>query len=166
MCAAQDHLISPICLMCTTFVLSLTQIAVVGQAQNKLAAAQAASLFCACLLSVHVFGIHRPTSHDSSLYLFVLVLFHEAVVSSQVHVTLDIFYQHIVSFIGVLSTTITFVFAMFILIRIRLLSSDSSFSFYYSYCGVSVHKNMPSATRRLVRNSPSIFTPYSPSLTF
>ena len=34
--------------------------------------------------------------HDSSLYLFVLVLFLEAVVLSQVHVAWDIFYQHIV----------------------------------------------------------------------
>ena len=34
--------------------------------------------------------------YDSSLYLFVLVLFLEAVVLSQVHVAWDIFYQHIV----------------------------------------------------------------------
>ena len=63
------------------------------------------------------------------------------------------------TFIGVLSTTITFVFAMFILRPIRLLSSDSSCSICYSSCGVSVHRNMSSAKRRLVRNSPSIFTP-------
>ena len=87
----------------------------------------AASLFCACLVSVHVsapyviagsthgvvhlslqadgkvafedipvFGVCRPACHDSSLYLFVLVLFLEAVVLSQVHVAWDIFYQHIV----------------------------------------------------------------------
>ena len=37
-----------------------------------------------------------PACHDSSLYLFVLVLILEAVVLSQVHVALDIFYQHIV----------------------------------------------------------------------
>ena len=82
----------------------------------------AASLFCACLVSIQVsapyviagskqelsvqadgkvdfedipvFGICRPACHDSSLYLFVLVLFLEAVVLSQVHVALDIFYQH------------------------------------------------------------------------
>ena len=58
-----------------------------------------------------------------------------------------------------LSTTITFVFAMFILRPIRLLSSDSSCSICCSYCGVSVHRNMSSAKRRLERNSPSIFTP-------
>ena len=79
----------------------------------------AASLFCACLVSVQVsapyviagstqdsgvvhlsfqadgkvafedipvFGVCRPACHDSSLYLFVLVLFLEAVVLSQVHV--------------------------------------------------------------------------------
>ena len=42
------------------------------------------------------FGVCRPACHDSSLYLFVLVLFLEALVLSQVHVALDIFYQHIV----------------------------------------------------------------------
>ena len=47
---------------------------------------------------IPVFGICRPACHDSSLYLFVLVLFLEAVglVLSQVHVALAIFYQHIV----------------------------------------------------------------------
>ena len=58
-----------------------------------------------------------------------------------------------------LSTTITFVFAMFILRPIRLLSSDSSCSICCSSCGVSVHRNMSSAKRRLERNYPSIFTP-------
>ena len=58
-----------------------------------------------------------------------------------------------------LSSTITFVFAMFILRPIRLLSSDSSCRICCSSCGVSVHKNISSAKRRLVRNSPSIFTP-------
>ena len=45
---------------------------------------------------IQVFGVCRPACHDSSLYLFVLVLFLEAVVLSQVHVAWDIFYQHIV----------------------------------------------------------------------
>ena len=45
---------------------------------------------------IQVFGICRPACHDSSLYLFVLVLFLDAVVLSQVHVAWDIFYQHIV----------------------------------------------------------------------
>ena len=58
-----------------------------------------------------------------------------------------------------MSTTIPFVFAMFILRPIRLLSSDSSCSICCSSCGVSVHKNMSSALQRFVRNSPSIFTP-------
>ena len=48
---------------------------------------------------------------------------------------------------------------MFILRPIRLLSSDSSCSICCSSCGVSVHRNMSSAKRRLERNSPSIFTP-------
>ena len=45
---------------------------------------------------IPVFGVCRPACHDSSLYLFVLVIFLEAVVLSQVHVALDTFYQHIV----------------------------------------------------------------------
>ena len=45
---------------------------------------------------IPVFGVCRPACHHSSLYLFVLVLFLEAVVLSQVHVAWDIFYQHIV----------------------------------------------------------------------
>ena len=45
---------------------------------------------------IPVFGVCRPACHDSSLYLFLLVLFLEAVVLSQVHVAWDIFYQHIV----------------------------------------------------------------------
>ena len=45
---------------------------------------------------IPVFGVCRPVCHDYSLYLFVLVLFLEAVVLSQVHVAWDIFYQHIV----------------------------------------------------------------------
>ena len=49
---------------------------------------------------IPVFGVCRPDCHDSSLNLFVLVLFLEAVVLSQVHVALDIFYQHIVYVYG------------------------------------------------------------------
>ena len=45
---------------------------------------------------IPVFGVCRPACHASLLYLFVLVLFLEAVVLSQVHLALDIFYQHIV----------------------------------------------------------------------
>ena len=81
----------------------------------------AASFFCACLVNVQVsapYGIagstHElytclfrqvarlllkifpPACHDSSLYLFVLVIFLEAEMLSQVHVALGIFYQHIV----------------------------------------------------------------------
>ena len=108
-------------------------------------------------------GVCRPACHDSSLYLFVLVLFLEAVVLSQVHVAMDIFYQHIVHvYWGVVYNHHLF-FAMFILRPIRLLLSDSSCIICCSYCGVSVHKNMSSAKRRLERNSPSIFSPlFSP----
>ena len=45
---------------------------------------------------IPVFGICRPACHESSLYLFVLVLFLEAAVLSQVHVTFDILFRHIV----------------------------------------------------------------------
>ena len=113
---------------------------------------------------VPVFGVCRPACHDSSLYLFVMVLFLEAVVLSQVHVTLDIFYQHIVHVYRGVVYNHQFVFAMFILTPIRLLSSDSSCSNCCSSCGVSVHRNMSSAKRRLERNYPSIFTPLFPKV--
>ena len=103
---------------------------------------------------IPVFGVYRPACHDFSLYLFVLDIFLEAVVLSQVHVASDISISTLFTFIGMLSTTITFDFAIVI-----LLSSDSSCSICCSSCVVSVHRNMSSAKRRLERNSPSIFTP-------
>ena len=36
---------------------------------------------------VPVFGVYRPACHDSSLYLFVLVIFLEDVMLSQVHIS-------------------------------------------------------------------------------
>ena len=45
---------------------------------------------------IPVFGVCRPACHDYSLYLFVLVIFLDAIVLSQVHVALDMFYLHIV----------------------------------------------------------------------
>ena len=108
---------------------------------------------------IPVFGVCRSACHDSSMYLFVLVLFLEAVVLFQVHVALTFSISTLFTFIGVLSTTITFVFAMFILRPIRLLSSDSSCSICCSSCGVSVHMNMSSAKRTLERNFPYIFPP-------
>ena len=45
---------------------------------------------------VPVCGVCRPACHDSSLYLFVLVIFLKAVLLPQVHIVLDICYQHIV----------------------------------------------------------------------
>ena len=109
--------------------------------------------------NIPVFGVCRPACHDSSLYHFVLGLFLDAVVLSQVHVALDISYQHIVHiYRGVVYNHHLFVFAMFILRPFRLLSSDSYCSICCSHCGVSVHRNIP-AKRRLERNYPSIFTP-------
>ena len=108
---------------------------------------------------IPVFGVCRPACHDSSLYLFVLVLFLEAVVLSQVHAALDIFYQHIVHvYRRVVYNHHICLCTIFILRPFRLLSSDSSCSICCSYCGVSVHRNMSSAKRRLERHFPSIFT--------
>ena len=106
---------------------------------------------------IPVFGVCRPACHDSSLYLFVLVLFLEAVVLSQVHVAWDIFYQHIVHvYRGVVYNHHLCLCDVHLKTH-RLLSSDSSCSICCSSCGVSVHRNMSSAKRRLERNSPSIF---------
>ena len=49
-----------------------------------------------------MFGVCRPTCHDSSLYIFVLVLFLHAVALSHVYLAFNIFYQHIVNvYLGV-----------------------------------------------------------------
>ena len=45
---------------------------------------------------IPVFAVCRPAFHDSSLYLFVLVLLLQAVVLPQVYVAFNIFYQHII----------------------------------------------------------------------
>ena len=115
----------------------------------------AASLYCACLVSVQVTAPYVISDTGSTQELYTCLL--------------NIFYQHIVHVyraLGVLSATITFVFAMFILRYIRLLSSDSSCSICCSYCGVSVHRNMSSAKRRLEINYPSNFTPLFSQLNF
>ena len=108
---------------------------------------------------ISVFGVCRPACHGSSLYLFVLVLFRDAVVLSQVHVAWDIFYQHIVHvYRGVVYKH------HLCLCDVHLKTHSSTFigfscSICCSCCGVSVHRNMSSAKRILERNSPSIFTP-------
>ena len=55
-----------------------------------------------------------------------------------------------------LSSTITFVFDMFILKPLTLLSSHCSCSIISSSCGVYVHRKISSAKRRWLRYSPSI----------
>ena len=118
-----------------TFVFSLTQTLVFLSLYVMLSillsmlVCAAASLFCACLVSVQpglctichswhytgvvhvslqvdgkvaieyipVFCVCRPACHDSSLYLFALVLFLDAVALSQVCIGVNIFYQHIVN---------------------------------------------------------------------
>ena len=108
---------------------------------------------------IPVFGVCRPACHDSSLYLFVLVLFLEAIVLSQVHVSLDIFYQHIIHvYRGVVYNH--HICLCDVHRRIRLLSSDSSCSICCSSCGVSVHMNMSSAKRILERNIYNHITSY------
>ena len=149
----------------------------------------AASFFCVCLVSVHVSAPYVIAGSTQELYTCIfrqmarlllkrsrclayaaqpaMILrcismswfFLDTVVLSQVCVALNIFYKHIVHVDWVLSTTITLGFAMFILRRIRLLSSASSCSICCNSCGVPVHKNMSSAKRRLLRKSPSVFTP-------
>ena len=65
----------------------------------------------------------------------------------------------LLTYIGVLSSTIIFVFKIFILKPLRLLSSHSSCSIISSSFGVSVHRKISSAKRRWLRYSPSIFRP-------
>ena len=110
---------------------------------------------------IPVFGVCRPACHYSSFYLFVLVLFLEAVVLSQVHVAWDIFYQHIVHvYRGVVYNHHLCLCDVHLMTHSStFIGSDSSCSICCSSCGVSVHRNMSSAKRRLERNSPSIFTP-------
>ena len=77
---------------------------------------------------------------------------------SQVHVAWDIFYLNIVHvYRGVVYNH--HLCLCDVHRHIRLLSSDSSCTICCSYCGVSMHRNMSSAKRRLEINFPSIFTP-------
>ena len=81
-----------------------------------------------------------------------------AVVLSQVHVALDIFYQLIVHvYRGVVYNHLLCLCDIHR--PIRLLSSDSSCSICCISCRVSVHRNMSSAKRRWERSYLSIFTP-------
>ena len=78
---------------------------------------------------------------------------------SQVHVALDIFYQHIVHvYWGVVYNHHLCLCDVHLKTHSHI-SSDSSCSICCSSCGVAVHRNMSSAKRGLERNSPSIFTP-------
>ena len=43
------------------------------------------------------FGVCRPACHDSSLYLFVLVICNEAVALIQAYSAFNIFYMHLVN---------------------------------------------------------------------
>ena len=178
------------------FVLSVTQMLVFLSLYVMLSlllsilVCAAASLFCACVVSVQVSTPYATAGSTHELYtcffrqmerlllkvsrclayaaqpamilrcIFLSWFFYlEAVVLSQVHVALDIFYQHIVHvYRRVVYNHHICLCTIFILRPFRLLSSDSSCSICCSYCGVSVHRNMSSAKRRLERHFPSIFT--------
>ena len=105
-----------------------------------------------------VFSVWRPACHGSSLYRFVLVIFLEAAVLSQVHAALDIYYQHIVHvYRGVAYNHHLCLCDVHLMTHSRIHSTDSSCSICCSSCGVSVHRNMSLAKPRLERKSPSIF---------
>ena len=78
---------------------------------------------------ITVFGVCSSACRDSLLYFFVLVIFLEAVVLSQIYVAFNILYQHIVHvYWGVVYNhhiCLCDVEPMFILRPIRLLSSCS-----------------------------------------
>ena len=114
---------------------------------------------------ISVFGVCRPACHDSSLYLFVLVLFLDAVVLSQVHVAWDIFLSTstLFTFIGVLSTTITFVFAMFIFAYFHRIFLAASVVVLVVFLCIGICHQQSEDWRDILRLSSR---PCSPSLTF
>ena len=83
---------------------------------------------------IPVFGVCRPACHDSSLYLFVLVLFLDAV--------MDMFYQHIVHVYRGVGYNHHICLCDVHLKTHSSSFTDSSYSICCSYCGVSVRRNM------------------------
>ena len=98
--------------------------------------------------------IFRCLGYAASLHIFVLVLFLDAAVFTDVYLAelaFNIFYHHV-------DWDVVYNYH-FCLCDVYLLSSDSSYSICCSnFCGVPVHKNMSSVKQRLMRNFPSIFT--------
>ena len=143
-CPAQDHFIFPTMLIISmTFLLSMTQMLVFLSLYVMFSILPSIWSVRAQVCSVLVWSVSRSlvyaVQHPMILRcISALVLFLEAVVLFQVHVALDIFYQHIGHVYRGVVYTITFVFAMFILRPIRLLSSDSSCStcciFLWCFC--------------------------------
>ena len=90
-----------------------------------------------------MFGVCGPASHAFSLYMyvFVLVLILDAIVSSEVYVTFNIFYQHIDHvYWGVVDDHRLSSLSLDIHLQTHLLlSSDGSCSMCCNYGGVSVH---------------------------
>ena len=101
-------------------------------------------------------GVCRPACHDSSVYLFVMVLYFEVVVLPQVGPC--IFYHHTVHVYCSVYNHQHFL-CDFIFTPICLLSSDSSCITCCNYCWIPKHQNMSPAMRRILRKCPSIFTP-------
>ena len=92
---------------------------------------------------IPMFGVCRPACHDSSLYLFVLVIFLEAVVLSQSIRCLQHFLSaHCSRLLGCCLQPSPLI--------LRCSSRLLSCSMGCSCCGVSVHKNISSAKRRVV----------------
>ena len=102
-----------------------------------------------------MFDVCRSACHDSSFYLFVLLLFLQTVVLSQVYVAFNMFYQHIVHVNW--SVVYNHHRCLYdVIFKPTYQSSDSSCSICCNSCGAPEHKNMSSANWRLLKNSPSI----------
>ena len=170
-CPAQDLFISlRLLIVSMTFVLSLTEMLfflylyVMLIILHSILVCIAASLCYACLVSVQVSAPYVIGRWQNCLWRYPSVWRMPPSLPWFFFVSLcPVFFTLGCSFVpstrslghfllahcsrwwGVLSTTITFVFAMFIFRPICLLSYDSSCSIYCNYCGVSVHKNMSSA---------------------
>ena len=159
-----------------TFALSLTQMLVFLSLYVMLSiflsilVCVAASLCCACLVSIHVSAPYVIAGSTHELYTCLLLLQISRCLAYAAQPAMILRCISLYRFFSGCSVVPRFLsahclqpspffFAMFILRYIRLLSSDSYCSICCSSCGVSLHKNMSSAKRRLERNSGSIFTP-------
>ena len=115
---------------------------------------------------IPVFGVFRLACHDSSLHLFVLIIFLEAVVLSQIHIALNIFYQHIIHVYRGVVYNHHLCLCDVHLKPIRLLSSDSSLTLVVVimvFPCIGIYHQQSGGWREILRLSPR---PCFPSLTF